>query len=327
MSSNSIETQNPRVVVTDHLFEDLSIERGILELLDCNIVDAQCRDEEALCELVAGADHVIIKFASVTNKVIEAMDKASVMVRYGIGVDNIDLDSARERGIPVVNVPDYCIDEVADHTLSLILATTRRLVAHIEKTKSGGWGLVTAVDTFRALRDATVGLVGFGRIGREVASRLKAFGARVIVSDPAIDPSVITNAGCEAASSLDQIWSECEIVSLHCPSTDSTRGMIYDESIARMKKGAILINVGRGDLVDEGALHTALDSGHLSAAALDVTDPEPIDPKSPLLERDDVIITPHVASVSPKAARRLRESVARAVVEELEGKPLSNRVV
>jgi D-3-phosphoglycerate dehydrogenase len=274
----------PQVAVTDYSFDSLDVERAILEPLGCEIVGRKCRTPEELIDLVADADHVITQFAPVKAPIIAAMRRAKIIVRYGIGVDNVDLAAARERGIPVCNVPDYCIDEVADHTLALLLNATRQIAPHGSLIQKGEWRLAVPVDGMRALAGATVGMVGFGRIGREVARRLLAFKCRVLVHDPVLPAAAIEQAGCEPAA-LDKILSDSDAITLHCPSTDQTR-----------------------------------------SAGLDVCDPEPIELDSPLRRLAQVTITPHIASVSVKAVRALREAVANTVARSVRGEPLPNVV-
>jgi D-3-phosphoglycerate dehydrogenase len=315
-----------KVAVTDHSFDNLDPEAGILRPLGCEIVTGRRgAPPEELARLVADADHVITQFAPINAAVIAAMGRAKVIVRYGVGVDNIDLDAARSRGIPVCNVPDYCMDEVADHTLGLLLATTRHLMANGNRVRDGGWGLAVPLPAMKALADMTVGVVGFGRIGREVVRRLRAFKCRVLVHDPAVPTADVRDAGCEPRS-LDDLLAESDVLTLHCPSTPQTRRLIRHETLALMRPGAILINVGRGDLVDSAALADALRSGHLAAAGLDVFDPEPVPRDSPLLKMDNVVITAHIASCSVKAARRLRETVAGTVARAVRGEALPNVV-
>ncbi|MDA0591545.1 MAG: C-terminal binding protein, partial [Planctomycetota bacterium] len=253
------------------------------------------------------------------------MQRAKVIVRYGIGVDNVDLEAARARGIPVCNVPDYCIDEVADHTLAFILGTTRQVVPNTLHVRDGKWGLATPLDQLRTLRDQTVGIVGFGRIGREVAARLAPFKSRRLVFDTFVPTEVVRNAGCEPVS-LDDLLAQSDIVTLHCPSTPQTKKLLNATSIARMKPGSVVINLARGDLVDTAALVAALQSGHLAGAAIDVCDPEPIPTDSPLRSLPNVIVASHIASASPKAVRTLRETAARIAVMALRGEPLPNVV-
>lgn len=313
-----------KVAITDYSFPTLEIEEGILRPA-AEIVSGQCKTPETLIPLVADADAVITQFAPIKADVIAAMQRARVIVRYGIGVDNVDLDAARAKGIPVCNVPDYCIDEVADQTLAFILGTTRQVVSNCARLRDGKWGLATPLDQMRALRDLTVGVVGFGRIGREVVSRLQAFKCRVLVHDPVVAADDIQRAGA-AAADLDRIITDSDIITLHCPSLPQTRGMINRESLDRMKAGVILINVARGDLVDSAALTDALKRGQVGAAALDVFAPEPIPTDHPILKMDNVILASHIASTSVPAVKKLRETAARLALAAVNGQPLSNIV-
>jgi len=314
-----------RVLVTDFTFPSLEIERGILEPFGFELDGRQCRTPDDLLVAVPDADAIITQFAPVKAAVISAMNKARVIVRCGIGVDNVDLEAARLHGIPVCNVPDYCIDEVADHTLAFILATTRQVVVNANLVCEGKWGLATPLDAMRTLRDQTVGIVGFGRIGREVAARLSAFKCRRLVTDAFVPTDAIRSAGCEPVS-LDELLTLSDIVTLHCPSTPDTRKLINADSIARMKRGAIVINLARGDLIDTPALVAALQSGHLAATAIDVCDPEPIPLDSPLRSMPNVIAASHIASASANAVKFLRVTVARIVALALQGEPLPNVV-
>ncbi len=315
----------PTVAVTDYTFPSQEIEERALAPLGVRLIAGQCKTPEALIPLVREADAVITQFAPVNAEVMAAMQRARVIVRYGIGVDNVDLETARARGIPVCNVPDYCIDEVADHTLAFILAATRQVVPNALHIRAGKWGLATPLNEMRTLRDQTVGIVGFGRIGREVAARLAPFKCHRLVFDPVVPADVIESAGCQAAA-LDDVLSQSDIVTLHCPSTAQTRKLLNASSIARMKRGAIVVNLARGDLIDTPALVAALQSGQIAAAALDVCNPEPIPADSPLRSLPNVIASSHIASASPKAVRTLRETAARLVALALRGEPLPNVV-
>ena len=314
-----------KVAVTDFTFPNLEIEEAILSPAGFSLIGGQCKTPEALIPFVRDADAIIAQFAPINADVIAAMDRARVIVRYGIGVDNVDLKAAHEKGIPVCNVPDYCIDEVADHTLAFILAATRRVVPHTRSLQEGKWGLVGPLSGMKTLRDLTVGMIGFGRIGREVASRLGPFKCRRLVYDPVLPNSSVLETGCEP-SELATLLAESDVVTLHCPSTPQTRRILNGESISRMRPGSIVINLARGDLIDTASMIRALQDGHLAFAALDVFDPEPIPADSPLLTMDNVILAPHIASASVKAARKLRETVASTVLKALQGEPLSNIV-
>ncbi len=315
----------PSVAITDFTFPNLEIEESILTASGAQLVSGQCKTPETLIPLVASADAVITQFAPVKADVINAMTKARVIVRYGIGVDNVDLEAARVRGIPVCNVPDYCIDEVADHTLAFILATTRQVMQNCLLIRDNKWGLGTTLDQMRTMRDQAVGIVGFGRIGREVAARIGALKSRRLVFDPVVPAETIRAAGCEPVT-LPDLLSQSDIVTLHCPSTAQTRKLLNAESLAQMKPGSIVINLARGDLIDTPAFVVALQSGHLSAAAIDVCDPEPIPLDSPLRSLPNVITASHVASASPKAVRTLRETAARIATMALRGESLPNVV-
>jgi len=314
-----------RVVITDYTFPTLEVEERILAEAGVELMGAQCKSVDLLKDLVRDADAVITQFAPINADVIGCMERARAIVRYGIGVDNVDLAAARARNIPVCNVPDYCIDEVADHTLAMMLGLLRGVTENSAKVRSGSWGLAVPLDRMRCLRDLAVGIIGFGRIGREVASRLAPFKCRRLVFDPMVAPEAVRQFGCEPVS-LDELLAAADVVTLHCPSNEQTRGLLGRERIAAMKAGAALVNVGRGDLVDPDALTDALARGHLSAAALDVFQPEPIPADHPILKMDQVIVAAHVASASVPAVRKLRETAAQIAVLAVQGQTLPNVV-
>jgi D-3-phosphoglycerate dehydrogenase len=315
-----------RVAVTDYTFASLDVEADILRPLGCEIVAGRRTASPAeLAQLVRDADHVLTQFVPLTADVIAAMRRARVIVRYGVGVDNVDLEAARACGIPVCNVPDYCTDEVADHTIALILALTRQTLPNCLGVRGGTWGLAVPLAAMRTLRDMTVSVLGFGRIGREVARRLRAFKGRVLVCDPAVPAAAIREGGFEPVT-LDEALGGGDIVTLHCPSTAQTRRMINAKTIARMRPGALFINVARGDLVEATALLDALRGGHLAGAGLDVFETEPLPADCPLLGMANVIVSAHVASTSVKAVRTLRETAAGIIAKSVRGEPLPNVV-
>ncbi len=315
----------PVVAVTDFSFPSLEIEERIVHAAGAELRAGNDRHIAALKLLVADADAVITQFAPIHAEVISEMRRVKVIVRYGIGYDTVDVKAARERGIPVCNIPDYCIDEVADHTLAFILGVTRQVVPNTLYIRDGKWGLATPLDQLRTLRDQTVGIVGFGRIGREVAARLAPFKSRRLVFDAFVPADTIRTAGCEAVT-LEELLSQSDIVTLHCPSTPQTKKLLNTDALARMKRGAVVVNLARGDLIDTAALIAALQSGHLAGAAIDVCDPEPIPTDSPLRSLPNVIVASHIASASPKSVRTLRETAAHIAVMALRGEPLPNVV-
>ncbi len=317
----------PKIAITDYTFPDLSLEEAVLRPAGVEIVSfKEKRSPAELADLVREADAVIAQFASVNAEVVAAMSKAKAIVRYGIGYDNVDTTAARERGIPVCNIPDYCIDEVADHTLAFILGITRQMVPNTLHLREGKWGLATPLTAMSSLKHLTIGIVGFGRIGREVVKRLLAFKARVLVFDPVVVADEIAKAGAVAAASFDELLAQSDIVSPHCPSTPKTKQLFNAAAFEKMKPGSIFINVGRGDLADSAAVTAALQSGHLAGAALDVFDPEPIPADHPIRTMPNVILAAHIASVSPPAVKTLRETAARIALMAVRGEPLPNVV-
>lgn len=314
-----------KVAVTDYTFGNLDVEEAILGPAGCQVSGGQCRTPEALIELTHDADAVITQFAPVTAEVVGRMEKARVIVRYGIGYDNVALEAARARGIPVCNIPDYCIDEVADHTLAMILALTRHVVPNALALREGQWKLAVPLEQMRTLRDMTVGVVGFGRIGRQVVRRLAAFGGRVRVFDPLVPPADIKAAGAEPTD-LEDLLSTSDLVTLHCPTNDQTQGMVNAASLGRMKPGVLLVNLGRGGLVDGEALIEALRSGQVGAAALDVFETEPMPADCPLRSMENVLVHSHIASASARAVHTLRETAAGLALKALRGEPLPNVV-
>lgn len=315
----------PRVAVTDYTFPSLDIEAEILEPLGLSVAGAQCRKPAELIEFLPDADYILTQFAPMNAEVIASLRDVQLIVRYGIGVDNVDLAAAREKGIPVCNVPDFCVDEVADHTLAFILAATRQVFANASRVREGAWGLAVPLAAMRCLKSMTVGVIGFGRIGREVAARLKPFKCRVLVYDPAVSDADVSSQGYRRAT-LDQLLSSSDVVTLHCPSLPSTFHLIDSSAFARMKDQAILINVARGAVVCTDSLLEAMRSGRLGFAALDVLETEPIPSSHPLLSHDNVLIHSHIASASTAAVTKLRRDAASLVALAAQGQPLQNVV-
>jgi D-3-phosphoglycerate dehydrogenase len=315
--------------VTDFGIEEIDVEKAILEPLGCEVVGPlrppATKDEQKLIDLVKDADYVITQFSPVTAAVVNSMQKSKIIVRYGIGVDNVDLKVAAAKKIPVCNVPDYCIDEVADSALAMILDLVRKITPNAILVKSGKWGLAGPLKSLFVMSRMTVGVVGFGRIGREVAQRLLPFKCKVLVFDPIADAAAVKAAGCTPAA-FDELLASSDLVTLHCPSNEKTKYMIDSQSLGKMKAGAMLVNTSRGTLVKTGDLIAALESGKISAAAMDVTDPEPINPDNPLVKMDNVIINSHIASASESAVHKLRTSVAQIVALAVKGERLPNIV-
>jgi D-3-phosphoglycerate dehydrogenase len=269
----------------------------------------------------AGADGVLVGTNPLPRAVIESMaPSVRIIGRIGVGLDAIDLRAAKDRGIAVFHAPDYCVPEVATHTVAMLLALNRQLVVgdRLARTNWLGW---RAIEPISSLSEQVVGLVGFGRIARAVAARLKALVSKVIACDPY---SVIDDAEVDSVTSLEELLGRSDYVSLHLPLSADTQKLIGSPELALMRPGAALINVSRGGLIDEAALVDALVSGHLSGAALDVLSEEPPDESSPLLHAPNVLLSPHAAWYSVASERRVWTMAFEGILEFLNGERLTS---
>ena len=301
-----------KVVVSDQVFPSVEVERQLLAEIDAELTVAS-GDVESVLATAADADAILNTYLPWTADSIARLEKCRIIARYGIGFDNVDLKAAADAGIVVTNVPDYSVEEVATHALALILASLRKVVTADGSVRSGTW----SIDNFRPIRrlsTLTVGLVGYGRIARRIAAPLEALGAGVIAHDPYLEPGPDMPPLLE----LDSVLARSDIVSLHLPLTDETRGIIGSEALARMKPSAILINTSRGPLVDLDALATALRAGTIGAAGLDVFDVEPLD-ASRVEGVPNLIVTPHMAYYSEEALAESQRKAATQVIKVLTG--------
>jgi D-3-phosphoglycerate dehydrogenase len=271
--------------------------------------------EEDVIRACQEANGIINQYTLLTRRVLENLPRCKVIARYGVGVDPIDLKAATDLGIIVANVPDYCIDEVADQALALILALTRKITFFDQKIKSNQWDFHQGRPIHR-IRGKTLGLIGCGRIGLEVTKRISSFGVRVIAFDPYLDkaPEGIELKG------LDEVLKDSDILSIHCPLTASTHHLISENAFRKMTKKPLLINTSRGAIVDEDALVRALGEGRISGAGLDVLEKEPPDPQNPLLGMGNVILSPHVSFYSEESIKELKHRTAENVAEVLLGR-------
>ena len=275
-------------------------------------------DPESLVELCAEAEGVIIgSIPTFTADVIAQLERCKILARGGVGVDNVDLEAARTKGILVSNVPDYCVDEVSDHAMALILYFARKLEQGIAEAEKGGWG-IAALRPIAPLRGATLGVVGIGRIGATLAGKARAFGVRVIAHDPFAPESVFEELGAENAA-LSRIWEESDYISLHAPLTPETRGMVNAEALDRMKTDAVLNQRGaRRTRGRAGAGRCAQEKRH-PGAGLDVLEEEPPGPDHPLLALPNCRVTPHSAWYSTAALEDMRRKAATDVLRVLRG--------
>lgn len=309
-----------RVVITDHVFPSLEIERAVLEEgAGAEVIVLQATSEDDLREAAADADAVLVCYAPITRRVIDRLHRCRIIARYGIGVDNVDVAAATEKGIVVTNVPDYCVDEVSDHALALLLACARKVPFLDRRVRAGRWEARDAVPMSR-LRGQTLGLIGFGKIPRRVAEKAQALGLRVLAYDPYVSREEM-EAHRVTQAPLDQVLAQADFVSVHAPLVPETRGLIGERALRTMKPTAYLINTARGPIVDETALARALRDGWIAGAALDVLESEPPRPDNPLLGLETVILTPHVAFYSEESVRDLQRKAAEEVARVLAGEP------
>jgi D-3-phosphoglycerate dehydrogenase len=305
------------VVVVDHRFDDLDVERAVLAPVGAELCDARgLKREDVLCAC-ADADAILVgaRFRFDADA-IGRLTRCQAIVRYGIGFETIDTESAAAAGIWVAYVPDYCIEEVADHALAMLLALNRRLVKLDALVRGGRWGVPSGL-AVRRLSSCTLGVIGFGRIGEAVGRRGAALGMRVLAHDPLRHREEIEAAGAKPTG-LDILLVESDFVTLHAPPSPS-RPLLGASELGRLKPGAALINVGRAGLVDEEALVSALHAGALAGAGLDVTAQEPLVPPSPLLGAPNLIVTPHAAWYSLESIVELRRNTAEEAARVLRG--------
>jgi D-3-phosphoglycerate dehydrogenase len=310
----------PQVVVTDATFPSLSHERAVATRHGAELREARCKSEADVIAAASGTDVLIVQFAKVTRAAIEKLAPGATIVRYGIGLDNIDLMAARERGVKVAYVPDYATGEVADHTATLILTAVRKIIPLDRSVREGTWDTVGVARPIQSFSESIVGFFGFGRIGREVFVRLKPFGFRAIVSDPYADAATLSAVGARAVD-LESLFSTADIITLHAPLTEATRHVVNAERLARMKPTAVVVNTARGALIDPAALETALADKRIAGGALDVFEEEPLPANSSLRRFPNVIVTPHAAWYSSRAVEQLQSLAADEVDRHLSGRP------
>jgi D-3-phosphoglycerate dehydrogenase len=307
------------VAVTDHVFPDLEVERKLLAEAGHELrFGGNASGADDLRTALSGADAVLNCYAPIPPDLTRELERCRIIARYGIGLDTIDVEAATGAGIVVTNVPDYCIDEVSDHALALILALARGIVRLDRRVRMGAWSPMDAAP-LRRIRGRTLGLVGFGRIARTLATKAAAIGYRVVASDPFLPDDDIAAAGAEPVS-FDSLLAGADVVSLHAPLTPETRHLIGAPQLAAMSDDAVLVNTSRGGLVDLDAVRAALAGGTLGGAALDVLETEPPASDDPLLAMPGVIVTPHAAFYSEESMTELRRKAVQQVIDALAGR-------
>jgi len=304
-----------QVVITDCDHGSIEEEKEEFGQIGAELILAQIKEDGDLTRVCKEADGIINQYSLLTRRVLENLPKCKVISRYGVGVDSVDLRAATDLGIIVANVPDYCIDEVANQTISMILTLIRKTAFFDRKVKSGLWDFRLGIPIHRT-RGKTLGLIGCGKIGLEVGKRMSSFGVKVITFDPYLDK---VSEGIELKD-FDTVLKESDFISIHCPLNDSTRHLIGEQAFKKMEKKPLLINTSRGPIIDEKALIEALEKGLVSGAGLDVLEKEPPDPQSPLLKMENVILSPHVSFYSEESISELKRRTAKNVSDVLIGR-------
>ncbi len=304
-----------KIVITDHRFPDVEQERRAVEAAGGTLIVGDAADEEQVTALCRDADGVLSVRAPITRSVIAAMQRCRIIVRYGIGLDTVDIPAATERGIMVANVPDYCLDEVSDHALALLLMLSRQMIPAMSLAREERWGIPKMPPVHR-LRGQTCGLVGCGRIGSLLAGKVSALGMTVIIFDPYLSEGRAREMGAELVT-FDELLARADFISLHAPLTSDTRHLFGAAAFGKMKRAAFIINTARGGLIDEVALLAALDAEQISGAALDVLESETsVTPmRSALVNHPKMIVTAHTAWLSEQARETLQ---LRAITQALD---------
>lgn len=309
-----------KVVVTDYTFPTLDAEEAAAIGAGAAFAAHQCKTDAEVAEAVAGADAVAVQFAQFGPLAAKAVKPGATVIRYGVGYDNIDMGAAQEAGLKVGYVPDYCADEVADHTAAAILTLLRKLVPLDASVRAGEWAAVKVAKPMKPFNETVVGFFGMGQIGSAVKARLAGFGFRFIVADPGLSPEQAEAAGV-ALVSADDLLAQADVISLHAPGTPSTTGFFNAERLAQMQPHAMIVNSARGLLINEGDLAQALRDGTIAGAALDVFQAEPLPADSPLRDAPNCLLTPHAAWYSEAAIGRLQGLVAEDITRALGGEP------
>ena len=304
-----------KVYVTDFEYETLQNERNEVSKIDADFIPLQCKTEDDVIRLAADADALFVQYAPITARVFDALHNLKIVVRYGVGVDCVDLDAATKHNVYVCNVPDYGVEEVSTHAMTMVLASLRKLVLLSNSVKAGKWDFKIAKPIHRTC-SLTLGIAGFGRIPKMVAKKAAAFSFRILAYDPYVDAKVMSEFGVKKTD-FDTLLRESDVISIHVPLTKETRHLFNKAAFEKMKKGAFLVNTSRGPLVDENDLVSALKKKKLAGAALDVCEKEPLPSSSELRQFDNVILTPHAAWYSEEAQNDLQRKAAEEVVRVL----------
>lgn len=302
-----------KIVITDHVVGNIDIEHKILGP-DAEIILCNALSPEGFMEAARSCDALLTTYAKPIGRAeMEEMPSCRIVARYGIGVDTIDIEAATDLGIMVTNNPSYCVDEVAEHALALMLSAWRRVTQHAMSVRAGEWAPL-AGGKIRRLKGSTLGLLGFGAIGQALAVRASTLGMEILYHDPFVDESPLARS-----VSMDELLRTADILTLHLPLNNGTRGIVDRTFLEKMKRDAVLVNCSRGPIINTGDLVAALRQGEIGVAALDTTDPEPLRPDHPLLACQNALVTPHSAWYSEQSIGDLQRIATENVVAALRG--------
>ena len=307
----------PLVVVTDSPFPSLDPAKKALEDANAEVIQAPSSSEEDIIKSAEYADAILVTYAKLNENILRSLKNCKAIGRFGIGVDNIDLKVAGELGISVNYVPDYCLDEVSDQAMAMIISMARKIPQSNKLVQSGRWEMPAVVPMYR-LRGKTVGLIGFGNIPRLMTPKAQAFGFNVIAADPFAPKELFEKFNVESVT-MDELYERSDFISVHAPLLPETKGLVNKEAFKKMKKTAIIVNTARGPLIDEKDLIEALDNKEIGGAGLDVVETEPLPEDSALIGRDNVILAPHTAFYSVEALEELQTKAASDVARVLNG--------
>jgi D-3-phosphoglycerate dehydrogenase len=313
-----------KALITDYAWPSLEIEAQILKAVDAELIVAETGDEAELVELAPLADAILTCWKPVTPAVLDVAERCLVVNRYGIGLDNIAVDHATQLGMLVTNVPEFCLEEVSDQAIALLLACARGIVRHARATRVGTWDLKSVMPVPR-LRGQTLGLIGYGNIARALVPKALGFGLEIMAYTPRLASDTLAGIG-RATNDLDLLLRESDYISIHAPLTAETQNLIDARALQIMKPSAYLINTSRGAIIDEGALYQALTEGWIAGAGLDVLIQEPPDPAQPLLALDNVVVTPHTGFYSETAIEELARGAAQQTAQVFRGELPTNIV-
>lgn len=305
------------VAVTDYGFPDLKQEEAVLIPAGFRLLSAQSRTVEEVIALTRDADAILSDKAPVTKEVIDQLRNCKIIVRYGVGVDNVDVEAAKARNIPVVNVPDYHTGEVADHAMTLLLSSVRKITQVVSQVRNGVWDM-TPCRPIQGLQEKVLGIAGFGNIGRDVAKRAQSFGIQTIAYDPHVKDELFEATGTRKVD-WHSLLKESDFISIHLPLLASTKHLFDDEAFAMMKPTAYVVNTSRGAVIKTESLITALQTNKIAGAGIDVSEEEPVAPDSPLLRMEQCLVTSHCAWYSESSLSRLQRSAAMEIVRLFNG--------